>query len=324
MTPPSSRAAYATVFPLMGGWASVEFLFDSGRREAERIAVRLETEARRIEAKFSRYREASVVSEINRNAGRTPVAVDEETDRLVGEALALSELTGGRFDPTVGPLRRAWDFRSGRVPTPEEIDSLLPLVDARAVSRRNRTVFLRREGMEIDLGGVGKEYAVDRAAEILRDGGVRAATVDFAGDVCTVGSRLDGRPWAVAARDPRDPRKARFTVRVVGDAGIATSGDYERGFVRDGVRYHHILDARTGWPARGAASVTVVARATFDAGRYATAAFLLGPRSGMELLESASGIEGAMITEANEILATRGMAQLSDLPGGVYAACPAL
>jgi len=324
LSSPSSRAAYTLGFPLMGGWASVEFVADSGPATGERVARAVESEARRIERKFSRYREASVVSEINRNAGRTPVAVDDETDRLVGEALALCELTGGRFDPTVGALRRAWDFRSGRVPVPAEIDALLPLVDAGAVSRRNRTVFLRREGMELDLGGVGKEYAVDRAAGILREAGVRAATVDFAGDIGTIGTRLDGKPWAVAVRDPRNPRKARFTVRVVGDAGIATSGDYERGFVRDGVRYHHILDARTGWPARGAASVTAVARSAFDAGRFATAAFLLGSKAGMALLEGASGVEGAMITEGDEILATRGMTRLSDLPGGAYAACPAL
>ena len=324
MTPSLSLAAYTLRFPLMGGSASVEFVADSGDAEAERVARAVETEARRIETKFSRYREASVVSEINRNAGRTPVAVDEETDMLVGSALALARSTGGRFDPTVGPLRRAWDFRSGRVPTLEEIGALLPLVDAGAVSLRNRTVFLRREGMEIDLGGVGKEYAVDRAADILRRAGVRAATVDFAGDVSTVGSRLDGRPWSVAVRDPRDPGSARFTVRVVGDAGVATSGDYERGFVRDGVRYHHILDATTGWPARGAASVTVVARSTFDAGRHATAAFLLGPEAGVELLERASGVEGALITEEGEVLATRGMVHLSDLPGSAYSTCPAL
>ncbi len=308
----------------MGGWASVEFVADSGPAEGERITRAVESEALRIERKFSRYREASVVSEINRNAGRTPVAVDEETGMLVGSALALARDTGGRFDPTVGPLRRAWDFRSGRVPTPEEIGAILPLVGAGAVSLRNGTVFLRREGMEIDLGGVGKEYAVDRAADILRRAGVAAATVDFAGDVRTIGSRLDGRPWSVAVRDPRRPGKARFTVRVVGDAGIATSGDYERGFVRDGVRYHHILDATTGWPARGTASATVVARSAFDAGRHATAAFLLGPGRGIDMLERAPGVEGALITEDGEILATPGMAHLSDLPGSAYAACPAL
>ncbi len=308
----------------MGGRAAVRFVDDRGREPAERLARAVEDEARRIEAKFSRYRDGSVVSEINRNAGRTPVAVDEETDRLVRSALDLSKKTGGRFDPTSGVLRRAWNFREARVPEPEEIDALLPLVRASAVSRRNRTVFLRRAGMEIDLGGVGKEYAVDRAAAILADEGIRAAIVDFAGDVRTIGTRGDGRPWSIGVADPRDRRRIRFRIRALAGAGVATSGDYERGFVKDGVRYHHLLDARTGWPARGVASSTVVAANTFRAGLFATASFLLGPEEGLELLEATRGIEGALITESGEILVTRGMEFLCDLPGSLWDTCRAL
>lgn len=315
---------YKRRFPLMGGEAAVDFVDEGGPGRAERIARAVEDEACRIERKFSRYREASVVSEINRNAGRTPVAVDEETEMLVAAALELARMTGGRFDPTVGILRRAWDFKGGRVPTADEIAALLPLVDAPSVSIRDRTVFLRKSGMEIDLGGVGKEYAVDRAARILRDAGVRSAIVNFAGDVRTIGSRGDGRPWRVGVADPRQRGQCRFAVRTLGDAGIATSGDYERGFVRDGVRYHHLLDARTGWPARGLASVTVIAASAFRAGRYATAAFLLGVEAGLALLEEAVGVEGALITDAGGLLSTTGMALLSDLPGSVWAALPGL
>jgi thiamine biosynthesis lipoprotein len=315
---------YTTRFALMGGGAVVEFVDDRGRERAERIARAVENEARRIEFKFSRYRESSVISEINRNAGRTPVAVDEETDMLVRSALELARMTDGRFDPTVGALRHAWDFKTGRVPSEEEIAALLPLVNSAAVSVRDRTVFLRCPGMEIDLGGVGKEYAVDRAAQLLRDDGVRAAIVNFAGDVRLIGSRGDGRPWSVAVADPRDRRSCRFAVRVLGDAGIATSGDYERCFVKDGVRYHHILDATTGWPARGVASATVVAASAFQAGRFATAAFLLGSDAGRALLEGAPGVEGVMITEGGDVLATTGMLGLSNLPGSIYEACPSL
>ena len=311
---------YKKRFPLMGGGALVEFVDDRGEGCAREIGRAVEDEARRIEVKFSRYRESSVVSEINRNAGRTPVAVDEETDMLVAAALALASITGGRFDPTVGALRRAWDFKSGRVPSRDEVSALLPLVDSEAVSRRDRTVFLRRSGMEIDLGGVGKEYAVDRAAELLHREGIRAAIVNFAGDVRTIGSRGDGRPWKVGVLDPRDRGRCRFAVRTLAEAGIATSGDYERGFVKDGVRYHHILDARTGWPARGVASATVVAASAFRAGQYATAAFLLGADEGLALLEETPGVEGALITEAGDILPTTGMRFLSDLPGSAWSA----
>jgi thiamine biosynthesis lipoprotein len=311
---------YTTRFALMGGGGVVEFVDHHGRERAERIARAVENEARRIEYKFSRYRESSIISEINRNAGRTPVAVDEETEMLVRSALELARMTGGRFDPTVGVLRRAWDFKAGRVPAAEEISALLPLVNSSAVSIRDRTIFLRCSGMEIDLGGVGKEYAVDCAAQLIRDEGIRAATVNFAGDVCTIGSRGDGRPWRVGVLDPRNRNRCRFAIRPLSGAGIATSGDYERGFVKDGVRYHHILDATTGWPARGVASATVVAASTFRAGLYATASFLLGAEEGLSLLEDAPCIEGALIREDGEILATTGMEFLSDLSGGAWAA----
>jgi thiamine biosynthesis lipoprotein len=304
----------------MGGSACVEFVDDGGPERAERLARAVETEARRIESKFSRYREASVVSEINRNAGRTPVAVDEETELLVRAALDLALLTGGRFDPTVGALRRVWDFKSQRVPTPEQIAAVLPFVDAEAVSLRDGTVFLRRSGMEIDLGGVGKEYAVDRAARILEEHGVTSAIVNFAGDVRTVGSRGDGHPWKVGVVDPLRRDRCRFAVRTLGGAGIATSGDYERAFVKDGVRYHHILDARTGWPARGISSVTAIASSTFRAGKFATAAFLLGAEAGLALLEDAPNVEGALITDVGAMLSTAGMKLLSDLPGSLWTA----
>ncbi len=143
----------------------------------------------------------------------------------------------------------------------------------------------------------------------------------FSGDVRTIGSRGDGRPWKVGVVDPRHRDRCRFAVRPLSDAGIATSGDYERGFVKDGVRYHHILDARTGWPARGVASVTVVAATAFRAGCYATASFLLGPAGGLALLEDAADVEGALITEEGEIFATSGMWLLSDLPGGAWEGC---
>ena len=304
----------------MGGSAVLEFVDDGGRDRAEALARAVEAEAHRIERKFSRYLESSVVSEINRNAGRTPVAVDQETEMLVLAALDMARMTGGRFDPTVGALRRVWDFKSQRVPSHDEVAATLVLVDAGAVAVRDRTVFLRKPGMEIDLGGVGKEYAVDRATQILEREGVRSAIVNFGGDVRTLGSRGDGHPWKVGVTDPRDRRRCRFAVRTLGGAGIATSGDYERGFVRDGIRYHHILDARTGWPARGLASVTTIAASAFRAGRFATVAFLLGAEAGLALLEDTPGIEGTLITDAGAILATAGMKILSDLPDSLWAA----
>lgn len=302
----------------MGGWGQVRFVDGRGREAAERIARAAEDEARRVERKYSRYLESSVVSRINRDAGRTPVAVDEETDLLVGEALALRDLTAGRFDPTAGVLRRAWRFDERRVPSDEEISELLPLVDGGSVGRRDGTVFLRKPGMEIDLGGVGKEYAVDRVTGLLASEGVTSAVVDFAGDVRTLGRRGDGRRWRVGIRDPRRNGVCLLALTIDGGAGVATSGDSERSFVVDGVRYHHLLDARTGKPVRGLASSTVVGPTAFRAGCLATASFLLGPDEGLALLERTPGVEGLLVTEEGALRATTGMSRLATLPAEAY------
>jgi thiamine biosynthesis lipoprotein len=299
----------------MGGEALVRFVDARGKEAATVLAREAVAEARRIEVKFSRYLRTSVVSQINDEAGGSPVVIDEETEALIRATLELATLTAGRFDPTVGVLRRVWDFRKAEVPTDKAIRALLPQVDAGAVVLRHGTVRLVRAGMELDLGGVGKEYAADRVAELLKAKGVESALVNLLGDVRTVGRRGDGRPWVIGVQDPRHRSRCRLAIRAKEDCGVATSGDYERGFEVDGVRYHHLLDATTGRPARGIASVTVVAPTAFEAGRLATAAFLLGPDQGLRLLESSSSVEGALITEVGDLLATTGLARLSSFPG---------
>lgn len=316
------RTLYSKSFRSMGGWGLLRFVAARGIRNAETVANRAMAEADRIERKYSRFIDTSVVSRINRDAGRTPVAVDHETIDLVETALDLARETAGAFDPTVGVLRRVWNFREATIPAPEDVDRTLALVDHRQVAVRDGTVFLRREGMELDLGGVGKEYAADRLAMILREEGVESAIINLAGDLRTIGTRGDGRPWRLGVADPRDRRRCRFCVRLLWDGGVASSGDYERFFMKDGVRYHHLLDARTGWPARGVAASTAVAPTAFRAGLAATAGFLLGPEEGLRYLESAPGVEGALITEEGDLIATSGMNRVSDLPGSLYAAYP--
>jgi thiamine biosynthesis lipoprotein len=159
---------------------------------------------------------------------------------------------------------------------------------------------------------------VDRAAGVLREAGVASAIVEFAGDVRTVGRRGDGRPWRVGVAHPRRPGKVAFALNLTGDAGVATSGDYERGFVKDGVRYHHVLDATTGWPARGVASATAVAKTAFEAGRFTTLAMLLGPDAGFDLLDRSPGVEGAIITDSGGVRATTGLARFASLPSGAF------
>lgn len=244
--------------------------------DALRLAASAADEVRRIEAHWSRYRADSIVSAINAAAGSGRVVeLDDETAGIIDFGARLHAASGGRFDLTSGVLRRAWDFRARRVPAPAEIDALLPLVGWDRVQWDGRRIALPRAGMEIDLGGLGKEYATDRTATLLQAAGVRHALVNLGGDVRVLGARPDGRPWAIGIRHPRESGALLGSV-MLRDAALATSGDYERGFDAGGRRLHHLLDARTGWPAEGWQSVSVLAPACVAAGALATAAMLMG------------------------------------------------
>jgi thiamine biosynthesis lipoprotein len=232
-------------------------------------------EVRRIEAKFSRYRDDGVIAAINAAAGGAPVTVDDETQALLDFADALFRDSGGRFDATSGVLRRAWDFRRGIVPDRAAFDALRPLIGWDRVERDGLRIRLPRAGMELDFGGFGKEYAADRAAETMRALGARHGFVDLGGDIRAIGPQPDGSPWSIAIQHPRDP-SAHVASIPLADGAVCTSGDYERFFERDGVRYCHVLDPSTGMSVRHWRSVSVVAPVAVAAGGYATVAMLLG------------------------------------------------
>ncbi len=254
-------------------------------RFAAAAAARAMEEVARIEAKYSRYRADSLISRINAAAGGRPVAVDEETWKLLAFADACFRQSAGRFDPTSGVLRRAWSFRSGRVPTQGELDALLPLVGWDRVELQAGSVRLPLAGMELDFGGFGKEYAVDRAAAVLKESGAASALVNLAGDLAILGPQPDGAAWRVGIRHPRREGALLASLPVASGA-IATSGDYERYLEVEGVRHCHVLDPRTGRSARGFQSVTVHASSCLVAGSAATLAMLMGREEGCAWLES--------------------------------------
>ena len=230
----------------------------------------------RIEAKYSRYREDSVTSAINRAAGGDAIAIDDETEALLRYAGRCHALSDGRFDITSGVLRRAWDFRRDppRVPSQREIDALLPMIGWEHVEVGVRKVRLAREGMQIDFGGIGKEYAADRAATLLEAQGVAHALVNLGGDVRAIGTQAGGAPWRIGIVHPRRPDAAIASIELAGGA-VATSGDYERCFIHEGRRYCHLVDARTGWPVDAWQSISVRAPLAVFAGSCATIAILL-------------------------------------------------
>lgn len=261
-------------FTAMGG--PCEVLFECcAEAQARRLGDLAAAEVLRIEHKFSRYRNDSAVGAINA-AGGASVRVDDETARLLDLAAQCHALSGGRFDVTSGILRRAWTFDGGdRLPSRGRVKALLPLIGWEKVVWNNPEITLPA-GMEIDFGGLGKEYAADRAAELVAAAAPAAALVNLGGDLRATGPRSDGAAWRVGVEDPgREDHAERILEMRTG--GLATSGDARRYLLRDGVRYGHILNPRTGWPVRGAPrAVTVAAPTCTEAGVLATVAMLHG------------------------------------------------
>ena len=248
-----------------------------GRGRAEGIVAAVCDEAQRIERKFSRYREGNIVDRINRANGAA-VAVDAETGRLLDYAAELYALSEGRFDITSGVLRRAWTFDGGEaVPCAEAIEELRTEVGWDRLDWNGKALRMPA-GMEIDFGGIGKEYAVDRAAELVRSMTDRCM-INFGGDLIALGSP-DGRgsrgeAWTVGIDGPGTGGSAPRVSLTTG--ALATSGDTRRFLIRDGRRFGHILDARTGWPVINAPrTVTVLAPTCTQAGMLATFSMLMG------------------------------------------------
>ena len=238
----------------------------------------------RIERKFSRYRDDNIVHRINTASGE-PVVVDEETARLLDFAAALTQISEGRFDITSGVLRRAWTFdRGDQIPEQSVIDALLPRIGWSKVCW-NRPELQMPPGMQLDFGGIGKEYAVDTAAELIEgELGDLSCVVNFGGDVAVRHARKDGSPWRIGIEAAAEPGAMRGLVSLR-QGGLATSGDSHRFVLRQGKRYSHILDARTGWPVADAPrSITVAAGSCTQAGALSTLAILQGA-SGRAFLE---------------------------------------
>jgi thiamine biosynthesis lipoprotein len=242
---------------------------------ASKLATSAENEARRIERKFSRYAEDSVLSAINRSAGGS-ILVDDETATLLDYADQCWRLSDGRFDITSGVLRRLWTFNGAdRVPTVGQVDALLPFIGWSKVGWRRPQLTLP-SGMELDLGGIGKEYAVDAALLKIAAEGAASALVNFGGDLRVTGPRDNGERWRIAIESV-DAENESEGILEIANGALATSGDSKRVVLQDGVRFSHILDPRTGWPVRNPPrSVTVAAATCMEAGIMSTLAMLHG------------------------------------------------
>ncbi len=265
----------------------------------------------RLDGLLSVWRDGSDVQRINQAAGRHAVPVEADTLAVLAEARQVGDWTNGKFDITFGALSDIWRFdqdQDDRVPTGEEIAARLGLVDYTAVrvDEADGTAYLSRPGMRIHLGGIGKGYAVDRAAAILRSRGIANFMIQAGGDLYVAGRRA-GRPWRLGIADPRNPDGPPFGSLDLSDSTFSTSGDYERFFIKDGIRYHHLLDPDEGRPARGCRSVTIVTDRAVRADALSTGVFVLGPAAGLALVERLPGVEAVIVTEENDVLVSTGL-----------------
>ncbi|MEM7386367.1 MAG: FAD:protein FMN transferase [Verrucomicrobiota bacterium] len=304
--PPIDKGIFDLKFRAMGTGCAVKFMAETIElAKAYRSAVLSWVEA--FEQKYSRFIEDSLISRINRSAGVEAVEIDGEAEALLGMCDGIVFLSKGVLDPSSLPLTRLWGqkAREGVLPTDAEIAAAVELVGWGKIERRPGQVFLPAEGMAIDLGGYGKEYAVDQVAEMGREFGITRLLVDFGRDIRALGAPPDAPCWVVGVEDATLPGDI-FSRMALLNRGLASSGNYRR-FIEIGEeRFGHILDPRSGLPVHNRnQGVTVLANTCLEAGVLSTTAFILGPKEGMELLENHVGVDGCLQTESAK-LETRG------------------
>jgi len=255
-------------------------------KNAEAALDRCESEIRSQEARFSVTLPNSGVSKIN-SANGEPVSVDRETIALLKKACSISEQVDGAFDITIHPLVTLWGFHEGEqhVPSQAQISASLARVDYKKAEFRDQTVTLPAD-MQIDLGGIAKGYCGEQLRSILQENGITSALLTLGGNVEAIGTKPDGSAWRIAIRDPHDEQQVLGIIEVT-DRAVVTAGSYQRYFEQDGIRYHHILDPKTGYPAdSGLCSVTVVSKSGTLADALSTAFFVLGTEPSLALLDT--------------------------------------
>ncbi|MFW5786127.1 MAG: FAD:protein FMN transferase [bacterium] len=279
-----------------------------------------------IERKMSTSKEdydTTELLEVNRNAGIRPVRVSADTFEVIRRGVEYSELTDGAFDITIYPLVELWGIGTpdARVPSEEAIQERLALVDYRKVelNHEEQTIYLPEEGMGLDVGAIAKGYAADEARRILEEAGVGSALLDFGGNIVTVGEKPNGKPWKIGIQNPEAGRGRYLGVLTSGPMAVVSSGDYERYFVEDDVRYHHIISSETGYPARsGLASVTILAEDSTEADALSTALYVMGAEEGLPFIRDRAGVEAAFVTPDKQVYMTAEMESVFEITHEEY------
>lgn len=291
---------------IMGTRIVVE-LWSDDREQGQQAIQAVLAEMRRIDAAMSTYKPTSEISRVNATAASHPVKISQELFDLLATSIEYSRLTDGAFDITYASVGHMYDFRRRIRPDTERIEHALPGVNYRhlLLDTAARTVRFAREGVRIDLGGIAKGYAVDRGIAVLQAHGIHRALVSAGGDSRIIGDRF-GKPWVVGIRHP--DRKDEVIARIpLEDAAISTSGDYERYFDEDGVRYHHILDPKTGRSASKVRSATIIGPTATRTDGLSKTAFVLGPERAIELYNRLDDVDAVLVTPDGRVLYTKGL-----------------
>ena len=268
---------------------------------------------RQIENNMSVNNEDSMVSSFNAQAGSNSVVeLNADIIYILDTAKRFSELSDGAFDITIGPLVKEWGIMTDHphVPTQQKINELLKLVDYRQikVNVKDNTAVLSIKGDSIDLGAIAKGYAADEAVRICNKNGVKSAYINLGGNVSVIGSKPDGTPWKIGIQNPRGTNGKYIGVLSVSDKTVVTSGDYERFFEKNGIRYHHIIDPKTGYPSNSdIISVTIVTDKSIEADALSTAAFVMGYKKSVAMLKKLPGVEAIIITKDKKVHITEGL-----------------
>jgi len=298
-SPPVSAQWYEQQAEKMGTLVRVE-IWHQDSTTAQQLIKKVLAEIQRIEDNMSPYIESSMLSQVNRDAANKRVKIDDELFFVINKSLEYAKQTNGAFDISYASVGHLYDYRAGKKPSKEELKKRLPAINYRSVvlDKNNKTIHFLHPDIKIDLGGIAKGYAVDRCIELLKRHGVTSSVVSAGGDSRLLGDR-QGRPWYIGVKNPRG--KGHLMKLPLVNVAVSTSGDYERFFEKDGERYHHIINPKTGTSSKNIQGVTIIADKAIDSDALSTSVFVLGRQKGLALIESLPNISAIVIEETGKV-----------------------
>ncbi|QEK01854.1 FAD:protein FMN transferase [Treponema phagedenis] len=301
---------YARAGFVIGTLCQIRIYTKLPKKEAEKTLDSIFTRLQKLEEILSANAENSELMLVNTHAGIKPITVSHELISLLQTAVFFAEKTNGAFDPAIGAIVKLWNigFDTANVPADDEIKNRLSLANYKNIEFNKNTVFLKESGMMLDLGAIAKGFAADEIIKILKQRDINTAIIDLGGNIFALGEKSKGEPWKVGLRNPHLHNEFPVVSAEVRDTSVVTSGSYERFFEKNGVRYHHIIDPKTGYPVKtNLVSVSIFAKNSTDADALSTACFVLGYKKSIELLKDFPEVEAVFIFDDDTIKTTTGL-----------------